>query len=310
MARGSTPALPDRRPLLGLLWLSLALLVLGSLVSSPPWTGEPLLPGVPPDACGMVGRVTADVLFGYFGVPLSIPIVTLLFVIGARALLRRPRRPWWMLLWMGATAASFSVFAASAMPLQIWGSGPRDLAAVLGSPDMLGPLGAVIVSGALFAVLWFFGVPRLLPSPLAGWSMEMGQRALEWMAEAGGRLRELAMAAGSLIYGRIRRSASDAGLRSKAPSGEREKHASPRAKSGKTAAKAPVESESGGDGEGYEEDEEDDAEAEDGEGAEEIEDSSWEEPVASSRADRLRQLQGPKIAERPTRERPARPARL
>lgn len=302
MARGSTPALPERRPLLGLLWLALGLLVLGSLVSSPPWTADPLLPWIPADACGMVGRVTADLFLGYLGLPLSIPIVAFLFAIGVRALFRRPRSPWWFLLWMAATAASFSIFAASAMPLEVWGRGPRDVAAFLGSSGALGPLGAVIVSGAVFAILWFLGVPRLLPSPLADWSLDIGQRGLERMAGAAAFLREHAAGGASLLIDRMRRSPNDETdlpARASQPKPRADEEASrpdlARAKP-KRNSPAPVDEE---------EDEEPEDESADGATA------GWEgpDPELASRAEMLRQLQGPRIAERPARERPAKPSR-
>jgi DNA segregation ATPase FtsK/SpoIIIE, S-DNA-T family len=175
---------PARRPLLGVLTLAVSLLVLASLLSSPPWPGASPAPGMPRDACGLVGVLTAQFLLDELGLPLALWGGLIGFGLGFRFLLHRPRRPWLFFLWGGPTALAVSLFFGGLTDAAVWGRGPLSISHALRSSGVLGPVGSVLVAGGLLAVLLILGVTRFVPQRLR----EAGQQAAETSLKAPVRL--------------------------------------------------------------------------------------------------------------------------
>jgi S-DNA-T family DNA segregation ATPase FtsK/SpoIIIE len=158
--------LPRRRPLLGVLLLLVSLLVAGSVLCSPPWPGSGPVAGLPEDACGMVGRVTALFLLGYLGIPLAIWTLCLGFAIGSRLLFLRPVRPWGTLAWIGGTALALSLFAGSIGGSVRWGVTPLGISGTLAARTVLGPWGSGMLTGGLLLVFVLLALRRV---PVGVW---------------------------------------------------------------------------------------------------------------------------------------------
>lgn len=152
-----------RRPLLGILLLTLSLLVGVSLWSTPPWPGAPILPGLPEEACGAAGRVVAHYVRGVLGLPVALWITLALTALSGRALFRRPRAPWIFLGWSAAAAFVLSVLAVTLGGGREWGEIPASIAEMVAAPGVLGSVGAGIVAGAALLLLAFLFVLRWVP---------------------------------------------------------------------------------------------------------------------------------------------------
>ncbi len=152
-----------RRPLLGVLLLTLSLLVGISLLSTPPWPGAATLPGLPQEACGAAGRVVAHYLRAGLGVPIAVWSWVLLLALALRALFRHPHRPWLFLGWSLVTAFVLSVLGSALGGGRGWGEAPGQLAEAIASPGLLGPVGAGLVTGAVLLALSLVGVMRWVP---------------------------------------------------------------------------------------------------------------------------------------------------
>jgi DNA segregation ATPase FtsK/SpoIIIE, S-DNA-T family len=151
-----------RRPLLGVLLLTVNLLVGASLLSSSPWPSL-RLSALPDNACGKAGIVAAATLGG-FGVPLILWGGMVAFAIAGRALFLRPRRPWLFLAWSGATAFMVSLLGGLTGGQAPWGNVPLAAGDFLSAPGLLGPVGAVLVTGGLVALLVIGGALWFLPA--------------------------------------------------------------------------------------------------------------------------------------------------
>jgi len=158
----------QRRPLLGVLALTIFILVAGSFLSSPPWsTAEPPF-GIPRNACGEVGRRAADIFLGGLGLPVAVTLLGAMFLLSVRWLFGRPRGRGTFFLWLTATAFVSSIFLSLVtQSAGLWGRVPAAAAEAAASGSLLGPLGAGILSGAALVALMFFGVPRWTPAPVA-----------------------------------------------------------------------------------------------------------------------------------------------
>ncbi len=154
---------PQRRPVLGILTLTVGFLVTASLLSSPPWEGARPALGIPRDACGLVGRMTAGLLLGELGTPLTIWGGLLWFAFGFRWLTSRPRRPGLFLLWSGPTALALSLFGGLLTEAEPWGAQPIALGRSLASPGFLGPFGSTLTAAGILLVLVLIGVGRWVP---------------------------------------------------------------------------------------------------------------------------------------------------
>jgi hypothetical protein len=154
-----------RRPLLGVLLLTVNLLVGTSLLSSPPWPSL-RFSALPENACGLAGEVTAQTLLGGLGVPLVLWGGLAAFALALRALFLRPRRPWLFLAWSGATALLVSLLGGVTGAQPPWGELPLAAAGLLSGPGALGPVGAALVAGGALLFLVVGGALWFLPGPM------------------------------------------------------------------------------------------------------------------------------------------------
>ncbi|MFN8549399.1 MAG: hypothetical protein U0527_15860 [Candidatus Eisenbacteria bacterium] len=146
-----------RRPMFGVLLFLVSLLVLTSILSSPPWSGGGPLFGLPADACGEVGRVASAFLLDGVGLPLLGWLLAAGLLFGSSALFLHPASPGRTLAWALLPALGFSILGAALWGGALFGQLATGLIDALRSPGFLGPIGA-----ALLAIAFFVGALVLL----------------------------------------------------------------------------------------------------------------------------------------------------
>ena len=153
---------PTRRPLQGVLLFLVSLLVLTSILSSPPWAHQGPLFGLPADACGEVGRVLSELLLGGLGAPLLAWLLMVSLAIGSRFLFLHPTKPWGFLRWSFLPAAAVSILGAALWGGTIFGRLAELAAGALRAPKALGPVGSALLAIAIFVGALVLALPRLL----------------------------------------------------------------------------------------------------------------------------------------------------
>jgi S-DNA-T family DNA segregation ATPase FtsK/SpoIIIE len=187
-----------RRPLLGILTLAVSGLVGVSVLSSPPWPGAGPFPGLPPDACGTVGKFIASILLGALGVPLTFWGAMITIGVAVRSLFLRPEKPWLFFLWSGVTALVLSIFGAGLTGWEAWGEAPLATATALASPSAIGPVGSALATGALLLALLLIGIRHWVPRRVR----EQGERAALGSGRGVARLAGLLRNAGGAALAR------------------------------------------------------------------------------------------------------------
>ena len=196
----------QRRPFLGALLLTVAILVAVSLLSSPPWWGSEPFPGLPRDACGIVGRIVASLLLGELGVALGPWMALCLFALAGRWLFLHPSGPWKFLLWGGLTSFVLSTFAAASGGREYWGTAALAAGSRLAETDALGPVGAPLTLGALFAVLLLAGILHWTPSRVRRRAAQAaGETVAGLGTAAGGAAQDLSRRSGGWLRALFRR---------------------------------------------------------------------------------------------------------
>lgn len=154
----------ERHPLLGVLLLATSALVVGSLLSSAPWPGVGPFLGLPPDACGKMGRFAAYLLLDHLGLPLSAWICWSGLRLGLRCLATPKPGSRRGLIMLGVIALLASVLAGAFGKDAPWGSIPAGWGEALRSRSVLGTWGAPLLLSAALVCALLVALPRLLPA--------------------------------------------------------------------------------------------------------------------------------------------------